>query len=192
MQVIVQGLIMKVDKLWHTDYPLIIGINRNGDKVHRGMHISEIKTLVIEYETELNNLVINQIPLKWKQWQAAINNSEVDSDKIVQFDTINFGMGECDQCGAQQFTSYRICNYNGICKGTIIPLKEYAKIIPQRVINFQEKYKNVGKRPTEEQQLEKLADLLTSHDVRKHLNINGFGYSQVERDIVKLFNNMLK
>lgn len=50
----------------------------------------------------------------------------------------------------------------------------------------------VTKSLSEDQQLEKLANLLTSHDIRKHLNINGMGYSQVERDIVRLFNIMLK
>lgn len=32
-------------------------------------------------------------------------------------------MGKCEKCGATQFLSYGICNYNGICNGKIIPIK---------------------------------------------------------------------
>lgn len=39
----------------------------------------------------------------------------------------------------------------------------------------------------EDPKLKELADLLEKHGLRKHLNINGFGYSQIERDIVSLF-----
>lgn len=35
--------------------------------------------------------------------------------------------------------------------------------------------------------LNKLVEVLEKADVRKHICINGFGYSQVERDIVSLF-----
>lgn len=38
----------------------------------------------------------------------------------------------------------------------------------------------------DENNLQKLADLLESRGVRKYLNINNFGYSQIERDIVEL------
>jgi hypothetical protein len=166
-------------KLTHFEVKCRDGVTRDNASI-----INQLKTLVVEYEEEQNktweqfefdkkaDLITKQIPLKWKQWEAAIDNGEVDSDKTVQFEIL------------RKFASMKLSNEEYYA--------EYAKIIPQRAINFQEKYKNIGKRPTEDQQLEKLADLLTSHDVRKHLNINSFGYSQVERDIVKLFNNMLK
>ena len=31
-------------------------------------------------------------------------------------------MGVCNKCGATQLLSYGICNYNGICKGIVIPI----------------------------------------------------------------------
>lgn len=40
---------------------------------------------------------------------------------------------------------------------------------------------------THEEGLRKLAELLEARGLRKHLNINGFGYSQIERDIVSIF-----
>ena len=40
---------------------------------------------------------------------------------------------------------------------------------------------------TKKEGLERLKDLLIKYDLRKHLNINDFGYSQIERDIVDLF-----
>ena len=32
-------------------------------------------------------------------------------------------MGKCEKCGATQFLSYGICNYNGICNGKIIAIQ---------------------------------------------------------------------
>lgn len=32
-------------------------------------------------------------------------------------------IGKCEQCGAEQFLSYVTCNYNGICKGRVLPIK---------------------------------------------------------------------
>lgn len=32
-------------------------------------------------------------------------------------------MGKCEKCGATQFLSYITCNYNGICKGKIVPIE---------------------------------------------------------------------
>jgi hypothetical protein len=32
-------------------------------------------------------------------------------------------MGICSKCGAQQFLSYKYCNYNGVCNGKIIPIE---------------------------------------------------------------------
>ena len=49
----------------------------------------ELKTLVIEYDFDQGKFAapsLRQIPLKYSQWEAAVNNQEVDSDKIVDFD----------------------------------------------------------------------------------------------------------
>lgn len=32
-------------------------------------------------------------------------------------------MGKCDKCGAIQFLSYGICNYNGICNGEVVSIE---------------------------------------------------------------------
>ena len=40
---------------------------------------------------------------------------------------------------------------------------------------------------THEEGLQKLAELLEARGLRKHLNISGFGHSQIERDIVSIF-----
>ena len=40
---------------------------------------------------------------------------------------------------------------------------------------------------THENGLQKLAELLETRGLRKHLNINNCGYSQIERDIVSIF-----
>ena len=37
-------------------------------------------------------------------------------------------MGVCDTCGAIQFLSYITCNYNGVCKGKIIPQTESKEV----------------------------------------------------------------
>jgi hypothetical protein len=163
-------------------------INLIGDMLFNKDLIEVCKTLVVEYELEKKNYSLDnsytkkfkemQIPLKFKQWQAAIDNNEVDSEKIVNFELkqrYNFYCscgGEEDKCLAGMD-----CKGEGKWEGYI------ARIIPQ---------KTKKTLPSEDEQLEKLSNLLTSHDVRKYLNINGIGYSQVERDIVKLFNLMFK
>ena len=40
---------------------------------------------------------------------------------------------------------------------------------------------------THEEGLQKLAELLETRGLRKYLNINNWGYSQIERDIVSIF-----
>lgn len=55
----------------------------------------ELKTLVVEYENETEidftytKLTTKQLPLKYSQWQSALDNNEVDSDKTVEFETKN-------------------------------------------------------------------------------------------------------
>lgn len=38
-------------------------------------------------------------------------------------------MGKCEKCGATQFLSYITCNYNGICKGRVIPIETSTREI---------------------------------------------------------------
>lgn len=101
-----------------------------------------------------NEVIIHQFPLKYKQWQLAIDNCEVDSNIIVDYEII---MSWKD---------------NDVKTEPI----NYAKIIPQTKKSY-----------TEEENLERLADLLTKYNVRHYLNINAFGYSPIEREIVELF-----
>ena len=67
---------------------------------------------------------------------------------------------------------------------TIVALRDapnfMMKVAPDNTITI---------KPVIVDKLEQLANLLTKYDVRKYLNINDFGYSLVEREIVKLFEN---
>jgi len=56
------------------------------------LHKASIQTLVVEFKTEVVNTLsgstkrlTDQIPLKFSQWQAAIDNDEVDTNKEVIF-----------------------------------------------------------------------------------------------------------
>ncbi len=88
--------------------------------------LSHLKTFVIEYkekvlEDELEakefvlreNTYTKQLPLKYSQWQSALDNGEVDSDKEVEFEIIT------------NDTS----NYNVIPQNFIKHI-QFAKIIP--------------------------------------------------------------
>lgn len=89
--------------------------------------IDELKTLVVEYERDCNearclggdihNCKTLQLPLKYSQWQAAINAGEVDSDKVVEFeikgiDLVGTNTGQPDYDWNKQY--------------------QIAKIIPQK------------------------------------------------------------
>lgn len=39
--------------------------------------------------------------------------------------------GYCEKCGAYQFLSYHVCNYNGICKGRILPELNYKVVLSE-------------------------------------------------------------
>lgn len=63
------------------------------DLTHRNFSISELKTLVFEYPSNQEEILrgeipkdFKQIPLKYSQWQSALDNNEVDSDKVVEFE----------------------------------------------------------------------------------------------------------
>lgn len=57
-----------------------------------GVNIKELKTLVIVFETKDTNDdgFDRSLPLKYSQWQSAIDNGEVDSDKEVEFEIKQF------------------------------------------------------------------------------------------------------
>ena len=91
MQVMVRGLIMKAyPSKTHIDFSIIRGFNRKNQEVQRLIHISELKTLVVEHGNGRsdNYKWEKQLPLKHSQWQAAIDNGEVDSDKTVEFEIV--------------------------------------------------------------------------------------------------------
>lgn len=61
--------------------------------------ITLLKTLVVEYEDVWFTTGkpkggfskgIKQLPLKYSQWQSAIDNGEVNSDKVVEFEIMDF------------------------------------------------------------------------------------------------------
>lgn len=112
MQVLVQGLIMKIDKVFDKNNPIIIGRNGKGDLVHRSIHISFIQTLVVEYDDthyeSHSSPIIKQLPLKYSQWQAAIDNNEVDRDKVVTFEFMHSHHSKNE---AQRQGSYNIVTY---------------------------------------------------------------------------------
>lgn len=81
--------------------------------------IEKTKTLVVEYEdldriSALQSLdcepedynTYKQIPLKYSQWESALDNGEVDSDKVVEFEIKGLEVIESDS--------------------------HYAKVIPQK------------------------------------------------------------
>ena len=58
--------------------------------------LAKLKTLVVEYDdfdqsgmrvfAKQSMVPLKQLPLKYSQWQLAIDNGEVDSDKVVEFE----------------------------------------------------------------------------------------------------------
>lgn len=84
------------------------------------------------------------------------------------------------------------CYYTKFCQSTTLNDNTYCrdwekeryklKVAPDNTITI---------KPLVVDKLEQLANLLTKYDVRKYLNINNFGYSLVEREIVKLFEQNL-
>lgn len=55
-------------------------------------------------------------------WQHNGNKPDKSAVKVIA--TTNpelLKFGTCNKCGAYQFSSYLVCNYNGICNGKVIP-----------------------------------------------------------------------
>lgn len=85
---------------------------------------SELKTLVVEYTVQIPHPELGsitsfpyQLPLKYSQWQSAIDNGEVDSDKEVEFEIVPRYLEEKD-----------VNSSNGFAK--IIPQKKQDKLLP--------------------------------------------------------------
>lgn len=101
-----------------------------------------MRTLVVEYEDLKEYRQDNppfsgpypptsdyrkQLSLKYSQWQSAIDNGEVDSDKEVEFEVVSTS---CDCIG--------MCKHDNPDKDCTN--KVLAKIIPQRLSEFRDKY----------------------------------------------------
>ena len=66
---------------------------RDGEIRYHSDYLENLKTLVVEYDYrgayDGKPHHLTQLPLKRSQWQSAIDNNEVDSDKIVDFEIID-------------------------------------------------------------------------------------------------------
>lgn len=86
-------------------------------------YLEELKTLVVEYEDyskSLRSTVTLGLPLKYSQWQSAIDSGEVDSDKVIKFEIKTHTRDTSEITGADG-------ELNGL------PMQfQYAKIIPQK------------------------------------------------------------
>lgn len=93
-----------------------------------------LKTLVVEYQDHTvwyESKPVIQIPLKHSQWQKAIDNKEVDSDKIIEFEEIDLF--------EKENTGYRTYSRSEMeaMGGSWCTIK-YAKIIPKNKTQIDE------------------------------------------------------
>lgn len=120
-------LVLKVCKTSDERGGKQIGLTKDGKYAVNIMYcdISELRTLVVEYNTETNPLakrpMFVQIPLKYKQWESAIENEEVYTDKVIEFEIL---VSTCNKCMLVEGM-----HESPDCCGKYI---SYAKIIPQR------------------------------------------------------------
>lgn len=121
-------------------------------------YLPGLKTLVVEYESILPNQVKQTLALLLKYSQW---QSAIDDGLVDSSKEVKFEIKEyhIDELNPVEYLQAKV-----------------AQIVPQTKRMY-----------SEEEMLYKLSELLTKHNVRQHLNINGFGYSQIERDIVSLF-----
>lgn len=67
----------------------------------------------------------------------------------------NHEMGKCSKCGALQFLSYNVCNYNGICDGIVEPIKSTRELAiewwnslnQEKQIDLQHIYRSPSRHP---------------------------------------------
>jgi hypothetical protein len=115
-----------------------------GTQTEHQISTTDLKTLVVEYEVVCGSCrgdeykkqytclcygkpQYKQLPLKYSQWQAAIDNGLVDSDKIVEFE---IGIATCKQCMLVQGM-----HLSPDCCGNYT---QYAKIIPPKKRTYTE------------------------------------------------------
>lgn len=60
---------------------------RDGELRNHDDNYRDLKTLIVEYESDVDdeNNWIKHLPLKYSQWQSAIDDGTVDTDKVVEF-----------------------------------------------------------------------------------------------------------
>lgn len=126
--VINQGTHLEICKVLNAKYRDLISLDGNK---YRGVSLDEIKVLVIEYYVELDIsgdlMSKHQIPLKHTQWKSAIENDEVDIDKIITFELKNYYRREKDNLVTHSKSNmYKL-------GGTWITCK-YGEIIPKRTM----------------------------------------------------------
>jgi hypothetical protein len=71
---------------------VFIGVKDHQDQLTASDPASKLKELFIEFPvgvTLKDGTLCTTIPLKYSQWQAAIDNGEVDSNKEVEFEIIS-------------------------------------------------------------------------------------------------------
>lgn len=128
-QVIYEGKIRKITEYdeGNDNFDSVCILNGSSESVDE----SQLYKLVVEYtpHKEYRHISVksHSIPLKYSQWQAAIDNGEVDSDKTVQFEMIQNLISGSEYSAGQ----------SDINRGK----KVYAKIIPsKKEDNFLEKF----------------------------------------------------
>jgi hypothetical protein len=108
----VAGAEFTVDNIYKISKKLASNTSVNVIRIHDGytydaVLVEQLEILVVEYESyeqtwpqsgrdaggfEQHGNVTKQIPLKYSQWQSAIDNNEVNSDKTVEFEIIEMGL----------------------------------------------------------------------------------------------------
>lgn len=128
-----QGKVKAIPVKEVTEGMQVLCLNKYVGKVNhidsdKGTHVgisyycsSELKTLVVEYEDtqtwgiEGVSKTKQYLPLMYSQWQSAIDNGEIDSDKEVEFEI-------------------KDCVWKDTIEGkdTLVPTFQIAKIVPQK------------------------------------------------------------
>jgi len=136
MQLTYNGVTYTVTKAPHNNSNvfLIKRLNLNSTKLVDVTDLNiAFKTLVVIYEDNdwrdgrsVNYTTVQSLPLKHSQWEAAIANNEVDTDKVVNFDIIDVYVNE--KSGYKTSDPF-VIEKSG---GTWIKETSYAKIIPKK------------------------------------------------------------
>jgi len=100
--------------------------------------MSELKTLVVECEEPLsqNYDIKKSLPLKYSQWQSAIDNGEVDSGKVVEFE-IKAGYRNLGKSNGERFDEAKLVIAKIIPQKKRMYSEEQVKIIALKYANAQ-------------------------------------------------------